>query len=494
MANDDTCEFKEGHTKCITKDTPKRNNYFSGKLMTHKHLIDEQQYYINKLKQMNREFTGYGIVNGLVATYNNNIITVRPGIGIDSCGNVLAIYNKKREFKVEELKDNDFIYLKFKEKSTGKPVARYTKEDNCSSTCCDDYIEEDMEIFTNPKHFPVGVNDICLNKKAYLSVLINILKECDKTDNEIRKLLENERLGKILEECGQQTEEIDAILKLLENVPEFEATPHYGKQENGSFLLLGKYVNGKIDNSFRTELHTNAELSKALCEIQASYVKSLNGKTGEIKIEAGNNIDIETKENTITIASTASDSYHKEYYITFEGNSNPQIIKHKLGVFPSVDIYLSDDNNAPTTAILKETLKSNAEDLTMDFEKYRTNLNALTIKESIITKKILVENNLVLASSVAQLWTNEKVWKDEKTMVPPRSLLVISHEPLEAYLNEIYIIKKPFNYRKIAMLKGNDDAEMIKVDVLHKDHMSLQINVSTTTNWKVFHLLVILNG
>ncbi len=271
MANTtDTCTFKQSEV-CIATGTPKRNNYFSGKLMTHEHLITEQRYYIDKLKQMNREFTGYGVVNGLVAAYNKTkkTITVGPGIGIDCCGNVLALHGNTKPI-LKEMAEGDYIYLRFKEEGTGK-AARYTK-DACSSDCCDDYILENMEIFTDPSHLVVEINDICLNKKDYFSDVLNILKSCGTSEEKILELLENKQLG-VIKEMLTKCKVPKDILTRLDNLSEFKAKLPNGEQKNGSFLLLGKYVNKKIDNSYRTELHTNAELSKALCETKNTFTK-----------------------------------------------------------------------------------------------------------------------------------------------------------------------------------------------------------------------------
>ena len=275
----DTCNF-EANKECIAKDAPKRNNYFSGKLMTHKHLITEQQYLINKLKQMNREFTGYGVVNGLEAQYDNEIISVSPGIGIDSCGNVLSL-NEPIKSANTGLKNGDYIYLQLKEKGEGR-VARYNEEE-CESNCCDDYIVENVKVFTGNDLLDITINDICSNKD-YLRDIIDMLIYCEHSEGKILEMFENnevESIKEILKECDVSDRDIEEVFRLLEK--SFQPKSIYPKHENGSFLLLGRYINGRIFNSVRTELHSNAELSKLLCKAKNTFTKidSINWEHGK---------------------------------------------------------------------------------------------------------------------------------------------------------------------------------------------------------------------
>ena len=52
-------------SESISKTIAKRNNYFSGKRIGSKDLTLDQKYFIDKIKQINREMIGYGIINGL---------------------------------------------------------------------------------------------------------------------------------------------------------------------------------------------------------------------------------------------------------------------------------------------------------------------------------------------------------------------------------------------------------------------------------------------
>jgi hypothetical protein len=81
--------------KCGVCDTPvvERNNYFYGKQLTVRDLIQEQNYLNEKRRLINRAVLGWGVVCGLEVSWDaaNTKITVCPGLAMDCCGHEILV-------------------------------------------------------------------------------------------------------------------------------------------------------------------------------------------------------------------------------------------------------------------------------------------------------------------------------------------------------------------------------------------------------------------
>jgi hypothetical protein len=72
----------------------KRNNYFSGKLLSAEDFNDEQSYFLDKMRLHNRMLHGWGTVSGLEVSASEdsfNGIIVSPGVAIDPFGNEIIL-------------------------------------------------------------------------------------------------------------------------------------------------------------------------------------------------------------------------------------------------------------------------------------------------------------------------------------------------------------------------------------------------------------------
>ncbi len=69
----------------------RRNNFFSGKLLTARDLAAEQQYFRDKQRLHNRCLHGCGIVTGLEVGIAGGRITVAPGFALDCHGNEIVL-------------------------------------------------------------------------------------------------------------------------------------------------------------------------------------------------------------------------------------------------------------------------------------------------------------------------------------------------------------------------------------------------------------------
>lgn len=72
----------------------KRNNYFTGKLLSEKDLTDEQEYYMGKRRLHNRLMHGWGVVCGLrvmPTSPPSRRVSLEPGLAIDCAGNEIIV-------------------------------------------------------------------------------------------------------------------------------------------------------------------------------------------------------------------------------------------------------------------------------------------------------------------------------------------------------------------------------------------------------------------
>ncbi len=456
MATPESCTPKINQT-CIAQGAPKRNNYFSGKYISAEDLTLEQEYFINKIKQMNSELSGYGIINGLTISGFNNTdenIVINPGIGIDSCGNVLAIYNETKFTLPDKLNDGDYIYLRFLEKGKNR-VARKNDEE-CGDECCVNHIVEEMEIYVDETLLTLESNDICTESK----------------EMKIHHKLE------------------------------------YLEKASVPFLLLGRYKyvrkKGIINNSDRIMLHTNAELSKLLCHIEHNHVRSLNGEHGDLKaistinnlesditgaleIVAGNNISVTSEEHKITIATR--NGFHNEYEFLLN-KDDKHIIAHNRNAFPSVDVYKRVEEKAYNVVYEYNELAAKARDMQLTPIEYFDFVGAKYLTEFIDTLVVPKGDSNKKRSAVysnSKMRTKNVLDKFDIKEYSSKVVKVLDKE-IRYNISDLMVVQN-YNYEKI--VGGSTD---IKIKVTHLDNRRVEVkNISMKASKGNDHFLVIIN-
>src|SRR5262245_55835742 len=75
-------------THCGVCEPPsyERNNYYYGKQFTVRDLLQEQRYFNDKRRLINRMTIGWGVVCGLEVGWKDNKFVVEPGMALDCCG------------------------------------------------------------------------------------------------------------------------------------------------------------------------------------------------------------------------------------------------------------------------------------------------------------------------------------------------------------------------------------------------------------------------
>lgn len=429
----------------VSTGLPTRNHYFSGKAMSADDMILEQKYFIEKLKRMNSELSGYGIVNGLtIASFNSSLksIDVNPGVAVDSHGNLLLLYTQQAMTLPDSLKDDDYIYLRLLEKGQQR-VARADDKD-CGDSCCFNYISEETEVYLNQKLLTFKVNEICRESK--------------------------------------ETKIQDKVAYL---------------KRKSSFLLLGRYRKGKenrgnIDVSERVVLHTNAELSQLLCDIEKHHVRSLNGKFGDLSaittlngegpgksgdfaLVAGNNISISTEENKISI-STKNGS-HEEYFLTLKKKvadnkkQNKHEITHNRHAFPTVDIYRRVEEKSYSMAYDIKELQAKARDMQVSVDDYMVHVKAKPLLN--MYRKQAVPRGGDTREKSPYLYSNTRTKsvldKQGVKEYSPKVLKVLDKE-IKYNVPNIFVVKN-YNYEKVV---GGQNSMAVKVTHLDNNRIEIE--------------------
>jgi hypothetical protein len=85
-------------THCGVFEPPdfEKNNYYYGKQFTVRDLAQEQRYFNNKRRLINRMTLGWGVVCGLDVSWKGNEFVVGPGMALDCCGNEIVVCNEER--------------------------------------------------------------------------------------------------------------------------------------------------------------------------------------------------------------------------------------------------------------------------------------------------------------------------------------------------------------------------------------------------------------
>ena len=476
------CELNINN-KCIANNIPKRNNYFKGKRISAEDLTLEQRYYIDKIKRIHGELIGYGIVDGLTISEihkDTKKIKLNQGIGIDSCGNLLALY-RDRVFDLpeEELNEGDYIYLKYVERGSSR-VAR-GDGDSCSEECCYNHIVEDMEIYIDKRELKLEADSICVDRKSIAIEREELLRELNYS--------EAIDIGELTREVYRPSLSLKKRNRLRDRLMLLNRI----EEETPPFLLLGRYVKsrnrGMIDTSNRTYLYTNAQLSKLLCQISHHHVSSLNGEVGDVsaissintikpnssgafEIVAGNNISITNEDSKLKISTRGG--FHKEHLISLSAGDSKEF-EHNRGTFPTVDIYRrvakveaeEESSINQKGAYLKIELEEQARALDMEFEDFmEMNSNPEPIPISThhknrSVKRILRESNVYNVSPQVVKILDKKVdyYRDTIYLLPEYSYEKVIGE--ESYIKIIHIDRNIVRIEDIRAKYGETSTEKL---------------------------------
>ncbi|RKY30028.1 MAG: hypothetical protein DRP68_06565 [Candidatus Omnitrophota bacterium] len=134
-----------------------RNRYFYGKLLTVRDFEEEQRYFIEKQRLINRLIHGEGVVCGLKVEKvedKDGFIRITPGVALDCCGREIVVpepvkIDLSKKIALEDFGDEETItrWVTIRYSACGKePVPAYSAESSCEETCCYSRIMEGYEI------------------------------------------------------------------------------------------------------------------------------------------------------------------------------------------------------------------------------------------------------------------------------------------------------------------------------------------------------------
>jgi len=158
MANEKKMEEQIKDIACSTSlKSFQRNRYFYGKLLTVRDFENEQRYFIEKQRLINRLIHGEGVVCGLKVEKVENkesFIRITPGVALDCCGREIVVpepveIDLSKKISLEEFGDEETItrWVTIRYSACGKePVPAYSAESSCEETCCYSRIMEGYEI------------------------------------------------------------------------------------------------------------------------------------------------------------------------------------------------------------------------------------------------------------------------------------------------------------------------------------------------------------
>lgn len=112
----------------------KRNQFFSGKLLTAEDLALEQEYFRERLRRHNRYLHGFGVVFGLEVSKSGGDVVISPGLAIDCQGNEIVVPEPmERALPSVDLGSTLFLSISPIEKGTDpvpNPVPNCTETEN----------------------------------------------------------------------------------------------------------------------------------------------------------------------------------------------------------------------------------------------------------------------------------------------------------------------------------------------------------------------------
>ncbi len=130
--------FEMRMKKCGVLESFERNNYFFGKLLTAKDFEDEQNYFVNKQRLINRLLHGVGVVCGLEISKATKAgcILLSEGFALDRFGREIIVPNEmvldlNSKYQVEDVgkKRKLYVYVSyFENKTKAVPAVTSTVE------------------------------------------------------------------------------------------------------------------------------------------------------------------------------------------------------------------------------------------------------------------------------------------------------------------------------------------------------------------------------
>jgi len=111
----------------------KRVTYFQGQILTDGIFREEQEYILNKLRQLNRAALDVGIIKGLTLTCNENNVSIGAGFAMDIAGHIIEL---KTPCSIEIPGKESFwdVFIQYVEETVEEPLP-------------------DWDMFTNPKEY-----------------------------------------------------------------------------------------------------------------------------------------------------------------------------------------------------------------------------------------------------------------------------------------------------------------------------------------------------
>ena len=93
----------------------KRTYFFEGQLLSAKDLKDEQEYFREKRRLLNRSLYGWGVICGLKVSLQPNAVRVKPGSALDCQGNDIVV-PRAMDIPLPESEAGQYLVIEYTEK------------------------------------------------------------------------------------------------------------------------------------------------------------------------------------------------------------------------------------------------------------------------------------------------------------------------------------------------------------------------------------------
>ena len=94
----------------MTESGFRRNNYFTGRVLTAADLELEQDYFRQKQRLHNRALHGFGIVSGLEVSRRRDTLVISSGLALDCEGNEVVVA-ESQSLPIPQLKSDTSVFL-----------------------------------------------------------------------------------------------------------------------------------------------------------------------------------------------------------------------------------------------------------------------------------------------------------------------------------------------------------------------------------------------
>lgn len=373
-----------------------RNNYYHGKLLTVKDFKDEQDYFNDKRRLINKFLHGAGVVSGLkVISLDLQHISIEPGMAIDYLGREIVIdkpvvkkLNTIHGFDSANETDILYLYLEYNEEN--KKFTNITQSSNEDENNNHNKVEEsytfkltdtvhDSDALTPLSMYRVNRNifsnndikiNIYVSKYAQYNKNFELYIEVEKKESDMKVSIEGE-----LE------------LENFKNISGTSTTYININDISGEMKSIYKY---KLKPKNVPEIDGNIKISKEKFKVKID--------DQVYKLGSDHNFEVSIIKKPVT-DEIKREYYDKDFYKFFDNDTNLKVYLAQIDLIKKDDVFIINNvSNLPfnqrvyNTQLLNVLNKADA--VTTDTSQKENNLKGISEDEENIEVIVRKYNDL----------------------------------------------------------------------------------------------------